>query len=322
MSVRFIQSKVSDQKRLVRGEHWLLARTLLRARDGVHHAKWRIMTLAGGAPAGEMAAVRELMPKARIIAVDRDAECLSAAIDAGADDVVQCDLAEFSSDIPKESPIVRRGNRKTFPHQAIVRLGEFDVINLDFCCGVGREMRQILNVYSWLVTSRGVIMVTFSYGRDVAEMFTETLWDWRRKAKKFNETRLPGYSDTHYRPFASALERFTAAQMPEGLIGRLCYAMTPGQANDVVSVLLYKGAQMPMCSVLIQPDTHKSDLSFVKIGHGDFEVAVTYPDAAALYDCPRERIDSFRRRFAAMKAARTREANQLANDEPLLEAAF
>src|ERR1700757_3362033 len=89
---RSMQSEaISDQKRLVRGEHWLRARHFLRARDDVHHAAWRLMIIAGPAPDEEITCIRELMPKAHILAVDIHEANLMAAIDAGADDTIRCD---------------------------------------------------------------------------------------------------------------------------------------------------------------------------------------------------------------------------------------
>src|SRR5687767_16040219 len=95
--LKFAATHITDQKRLVRGEQYLLARTILRARDGVHHKKWRILMVAGGSPSGEVTAIRELMPKAFIVAVDNNPQCLAAAIDAGVDDVAQCDLTDWTT---------------------------------------------------------------------------------------------------------------------------------------------------------------------------------------------------------------------------------
>src|SRR4051812_6757393 len=122
--MKFSEDTVSDQKRLARGEHLLAARGHLRVRDHVHHARWRVMILAGGNPAGEVTAIRELMPKAHITAVDKDPLCLEAAITAGVDEVIQCDLTDYS----------RLGRSVTSaPCEALTRLPRFDIVNLDLC---------------------------------------------------------------------------------------------------------------------------------------------------------------------------------------------
>lgn len=291
MSGVFRASTVSDQKRLVRGEHWLTIRRLLRARDGVHQKKWRFLILAGGAPAGEITAIRELCPKSVVIAVDRDLDCLAAAIDAGADDVVHCDLADWS---------YRDGiNRTRLPAASILKLGKFDAVNLDFCGGVTQLTRDVVSTYQRIITTHGVMNVTFSYGRDVVEMFHEELARWEHLS-----TRDGGEAR------ARRLERLRATGATESVLGRLLYLLPPSRQDDIVAVSLYRGAQMPMCSVLLRASYGAREISFYQAEPGDFEIAVVYPDAAKLYDCPQERIDSLRRQFAAAKAVAARKASE------------
>jgi len=290
---RFTAEKISDGKRLARGEQLLLARTLLRARDGVHNKRWRILTLAGAAPRGEIAAMRELMPKASIVAIDRDPGCLEAAIEAGADDVIECDLSDF--ELAGELHKIRK------PARQVAALGEFDLVNLDFCAGINPDTRDVSRVYFRSIAARSVLILTFSYGRDVCEVFEEEIIRWEHRAAGHG-------SDARVENSARGLERLKAAGVPRTVLGRILYVASPSMLDDLLSVICYRGAAMPMCSALFQVRSKRgaAPLSFVAVDGADLELAAVYPDAAALYDYPRDRIESLRRRFAALKAAITR----------------
>jgi excisionase family DNA binding protein len=271
----FSAKHITDQKRLVRGEQLLCARARLRIRDGVHHAKWRVMILAGGNPAEEIAAIREVMPKAHITAVDRDPRCLDLAIDAGADEVVLCDLNDFT--VEQHGP----WSHKKGPAKALLG-AKFDLLVLDLCAGPNRSTRAICRIYlAKLLTAHGVSIVTFSYGRDVIE-----------------EIEASGV------PCAiAALAKHGAS---DRVLMRIGYLLTESMTKAVVSVMVYRGNEMPMCSVLLSNSVYRRTASFVQVEPGDFELAVTCPDPALLYACPQERIESLRRKHAAIKASYTR----------------
>ena len=279
---KFSGGMISDQKRLVRGEQLLLARSLLRVRDEVHHRNWSVLILAGGNPSGEVHAIRELMPKARIIAVDNNPACLEAAINAGVDDVVECDLADYDRKNTSTGWLVKT------PATAIAKHGPFDLVCLDLCAGANAETREIFRTYEQVVSGGGVMITTFSYGRDVIEVFNA--------AKSAMGT--------------DDLAPFVAANVPSAIIGRLACVFTRAMLHRIHSVMTYRGNEMPMCSALLCKSVSKylrrNGLSFITLEPGDFELAVTYPDAANLYDCPRERIETLRRKFAAIKASMTR----------------
>ena len=288
----FTEATVSDQKRLVRGEHWLLTRTLLRKRDERHHLPWRVLMIAGGSPRGEIVAIREVMPKAYIVAADIDQECLSAA--DSADETVCCDLLES---------IKSKGT--TSVPAVMYERERFDAINLDFCGPVSRELSRMVGMYlRTALTSRGVLMVTFSYGRDVAEMFVG-------RERKF----LVDVSSCSYRKEQEWRE--LPQEIPDTIAGRISYL---GNLEYLESVMSYKGNEMPMCSLLFQKGIEemrrRQRISYTKVDPDDFGLAVVYPDAASLYDCPAERIQSFRNHFAAMKAVATRKARMaLSSDD-------
>lgn len=296
--LKFDAKRISDQKRLVRGEQLLAARSALRARDEQHHRRWKLLVMAGGSPHGEVAAIRELMPKAHIVSVDDNPACLDAAIDAGVDDVVQCNLTDWkliesSVRRPQDAPRVRKA-----PAASVENHAPFDLINLDLCGVVNETTRDIFRVYKTLLSSGGVVLLTFSYGRDVTEMFIQALADFKHG----------GYRESTSQQDRRALvmERMQAAGVPELLRGRLAYLFTPTELERIGSIMLYRGNEMPMCSVFFASGGKHRGMSFVQIEHGDYELAVVYPDAANLYDCPKERIESLRRQFAAIKASITR----------------
>lgn len=266
MAVKFNGKQITDQKRLVRGEHLLFARTRLQARDCVHHRRWRVLMLAGGSPAGEIKAIRELMPLAHITAVDKDGNCLDAAIDAGVDEIVECDLVQW----------------KSLPFSE-----KFDLVDLDLCSNINLDTRTIARHAPRLVGNKGVLMFTFSYGRDVLPAINDA-WSW--EASRYFDSLITD-------------ER----QCPEGIARRVAFLFSRARWESLRSIAVYRGASMPMCSLLFQLNEYRvGKISFSKVEVGDFEIAAVYPNAANLYDCPQERIESLRRKFAAIKASYTR----------------
>ncbi len=268
--LKFDADTITDQKRLVRGEQLLRARRSLRARDHVHDRPWRVMMLPGGKPAEEINAIRELMPKAHITAVDKSEACLLAATEAGADNVVHCELEDFQ----------HRGTHRRAP-AVIHDQAKFDLIILDLCSTANLITKRLASVYRYMLTGYGVFIFNFVYGRDVAEVYIDAA-----------ET-------------APAYKRVVRAGVPEPLAGRISYVFTEPTIDALRSVAAYKGT-LPMCSCLFAFGEKYRDLSFLKVEPGDFEIAVTMPDPSKLYACPKERIESLRRTNAALKAAHTR----------------
>lgn len=231
------------------------------------------------------------MPKANILAVDNDPRCLDAAINAGVDEVVQCDLTDWAQRTDSA--------QRTYylPADPIARYGQFDLVCMDLCAGVNQTTRNIFHAYRKLLTPNGVMLLTFSYGRDVMEMFMQALHDFRR----LSHDSAPSQMERRCR----ILDQIQALEIPDSLAGRLIYLFTPTELERVYSIMAYRGNEMPMCSVLYSGG-RSHGMSFVRVEPGDFELAVVYPEAANLYDCPRDRIESLRRKFAAVKAAITR----------------
>jgi len=260
----FSGSMISDQKRLARGEQWLFARSFLRAWYRSHRSNWNILTLAGGSPIGEIEAIKELMPNARIVAVDRNADFAQAAKLAGATEGIHAELSEL---ISKETRT-------------------FEIVNLDLCCGASDETREIVRLSRRIVARPGLMMLTFSYGRDVVEFF--------------RQRRLPA-------------DELLAAGVPENIAARLAHIFGD-RSGKILSVVLYQGNEMPMCSAILPLlgkggtgiFTDNAKCSFVKLQDGDFEIAVLHPDPSKLYDCPQDRIETLRRREIALKAVSTR----------------
>lgn len=257
--------------------------------------------MSGGAPKGEIAAIRELMPKAHITAVDKNQDCVDAAIDAGADEVFLCDLTDWSR-VPEGRP----GNRLR-PVQQLVDAGTFDLMNIDLCAGASFETAQIFRCYNKLLTDRGVMIGTFSYGRDVVEAHMAALKKWRTRAAPVHGSQL-GIESQLGVEIRRTLQCLEATGMPESVLSRLAYLFWPSELARTRSVMVYRGAEMPMCSFL-RCSGACNEISFLQVESGDFELAVCYPDSARLYDCPTDRILALRRRFAALKAALTRSEN-------------
>lgn len=280
--MKFSEDKISDAKRLVRGEHWRYARGLLRRRDRTHHKSWRVLTLAGENPQEEIRCVRSLMPRAQIVAVDKSPTAVDAAIYAGADASIECDIGDF--------PPRKRNKPQPLPH-AVADLGPFDVINLDLCCSPDTASDMIRKWSMAAAACRSVFMLTFSYGRDIAEL----------------------YESGDFGP------------VPDPLAGRVRWlAEKVVSANmRIESVLAYAGASMPMCSCVwrygrglrknvVYPDGQKTahpPSSFRRVGNDDlYAAAVMFDrvDPAMLYALPADRIKHFKRKLAAEKAVATR----------------
>ncbi|WP_439398525.1 hypothetical protein ACRQ5Q_14605 [Bradyrhizobium sp. PMVTL-01] len=288
---------ISDQKRLVRAEQWIFARQVLRGRDFVHHKKWRIMIVAGPSPAEEINCIRELMPQAHITAVDFSDSNLSAAKLAGADQTINHDLFEFGQidkslgkfDVPSE------------------KLGDvpFDVVCLDLTGPANEEFSKAIKVYLSSLTKGGVIIATFSYGRDVKEAFIE-----RWKASQRTNIRLNRSFFSGQEPHRVGIEEtIKAIGIPDGLKERI-YFLLGRKVSHLRSVIQYRGNAMPMVSMMIQkrhgPCPGDQLAKFKAIADGDFEAAVTAENIGNIYACPAERIEALRRSLIARKAVATR----------------
>jgi hypothetical protein len=292
MKQTFSRETISDEKRFVRAEHWIFARQILRARDQAHHRAWRCLILAGPSPGEEISCIKALMPKAYILAADKISENAVAAIDAGADDVVVCDLAGF-----------RQGKfgRTSFKKPPLV-LGDdpFDAICLDMTCLAGGGLAEVVKVYARSVgrggplTKNGAFIVNFSYGRDVLEYYSER---WRQA--KWDEEKLK--------------QRLSDSGMPEQIAQRI-FCVLGRRVGRLRSVLQYSGNAMPMlsCFLVVGGSHEQPSVQYESILPTDFEAAVTAEDIGNIYACPKERIAALRRSQAARKAVQTRKVRQAA----------
>lgn len=287
----FERDTVSDQKRFVRGEHWLAARNALRARDKVHHAEWRVLIVAGPCPEEEIRCIRALMPRAEITAVDLVEENVAKAKAAGADVAFVCDLAGF-----RKVPRLRQFRDVTMPPLELSV--PFDVVCLDLTGPADERLEKMVTVYSRVVTNRGAMIVTFSYGRDVVEAIQ---FKWLTACnQRFGQNQ-----------YVKALKLIEG--MPDSIMSRV-YVALGSKVRSLVSVLQYSGHAMPMVSCLVMKTSGASRLpaaKFAKVDQGDFEAAVTAENIGDIYACPQDRILALRRSKVAMKAVATRRARSL-----------
>lgn len=285
----FDADAISDQKRFVRGEHWIMARRLLRAREGAHHGQWRCLIVAGPDPAEEIRCIRNLMRRAHIVAADIAEQNVTAAIDAGADDVALCDLSNY-----------RRGEFAGRPYKlppSEVGYAPFDVICLDMTCSPSDWLAELVKIYSRSaskggpLTKGGVFIVNFSYGRDVVERHLDR-WE-RRSSGTYVDRRL------------------ASSNIPDRITIRLS-AVLQSRATRLRSVLQYRGNAMPMLSCLLdnRHAVSRPAITYEKIDDGDYVAAVTADDIGDIYACPPERIAALRRKEAARKAVQTRTSNR------------
>lgn len=119
---RFTSDHISDAKRVVRGEQYLYARRLLRARS-VDRTAPRVLILPGGSPREEIELINELWPRpsAHITAVDSEKDCVELASKLGVARAVHSTLAEFSGTLIEN----RKVKRSTWIPEALAALAEF-----------------------------------------------------------------------------------------------------------------------------------------------------------------------------------------------------
>jgi hypothetical protein len=282
----FHQSDISNGKRLARGQHWLFARTHLRARDMVHNRRWKVLMMAGEAPAGEIRCIRELLPLAKIVAIDRHVTAVQAARAEGADEVY---LVPDATALVKSQPGV--ASSKFIPACTNEIGSDFDVIHLDLCSPLGAATSQVVRAWERLLR-KGMFILTFPYGRDVLEVFANT-----------DDTRPDDREQ---------LKALRKQNCPKNIIDRLLFLFDRGLPNKC-SILIYRGHKMPMCSIAFLPKFQfrgdwpgRGGCSFCALTATDAEDAFVEPiDWCKVYDTPLSVIQELRRRRSARKAANT-----------------
>ena len=297
--------------------HWTQARSALRVRDKVHHRDWRLLTIAGPAPDEEINCIRELMPRAHITSIDIDAANIVAAIEAGADEIFQCDIS-FQQKI-KVTEHFNGGKSETkyydppecFKQQEETKESkaewlQWDVICLDLTGSADDWLNRLVQVYfSTCLVNHGVLMVTFSYGRDVIEVYEAA---WQQAIHEAHNSKYPEH-----------VERLEG-KMPTPIAQRVWYLLG-SRTQFLDSCLQYRGGMMPMVSCLLRKGSPKPpEVKFEAIERADYALAVTAEDAGRVFACPADRLEELRirygRRQAAYKAIETRRLRE--NKQPQL----
>jgi hypothetical protein len=289
---------ISDQKRLVRGEHWLATRTFLRARDNSHHRAWKILMIAGPSPHEEINCIRELMPKTFIVAVDIDHRSVSAALAASADKALLCDITSSltGSDLSAVRELWPGTITGMFPPRVppFELWDNYDAISLDLTGPADAKLATAVQTYWHLLQKGGVMQITFSYGRDVVEHY-KVLWD---KALQ----RHPGGFGPNIN--AVYLQELGISDL---LAARILLVLNE-RTKKLVSVLQYSGKSMPMVSCLLVKDRQRYPAKYCVVSEGDFEAAVTAENLGNIYACPADRILFLRRSAIAQRGVATRKA--------------
>jgi hypothetical protein len=277
----FNAQTISDQKRLARGELWIAARTRLRGRDFAHQLKWNVLVVSGPCPNEETNCIRELMPKATITSVDCVAAHTEAAMLAKVDTAVTADLFAYV-----------RGERFNEPPAKIQKHAPFDAIFLDLTGPVDDALATAVSVYSRSLTPRGILMLTFCYGRDVVEAYMER---WKKRPPANQEECV------------ARLESIDA--IPEEIKARL-YVALGKKARYLDTCIQYQGNVMPMFSCLMKMERILPPPNFIKLIDTDYAEAVTQESIGKVYACTDDRILTMRRSAAARKAVHTRQIRE------------
>jgi hypothetical protein len=153
MKVQFLGETTTDQKRLVRGEVYQYAKTLLQQRDGKSQGKWNIFMLAGGSPGEEIGVCRGLFQRACITSCDVNSDLVELALSAGADRGLVVELQEG----------------------CVVEGAPFDFAFVDLCETATAKSEKLLfyllRKSSGFLADGGVLAFAFSYGRDVGAIY-------------------------------------------------------------------------------------------------------------------------------------------------------
>ena len=298
------ESAISEQKRLVRGEFWLAARKKLRARDKQWHCAWRVLIIAGPAPAEEINCIRTCMHNAHITAVDIEEANVLAAIDAGADDAYVCDIGR--------TEIVHNptGNySKTLPAQELVDK-KFDVIALDLTGPANDWLKDVIACYfRQSLTTKGIMTVTFCYGRDVREAIMQ---EWEILQSKASDMRAGYRGQEPYPNNPGHHYSFNILkEIPEQIAMRVWCALRT-RCTDLEFCIQYRGSHMPMVTCLVAKNRPVMGVEFKALAPEDLEFALVNEELnlSKLYATPVERVEAFRaaykHKLAAYKAVETR----------------
>ena len=215
------ETAITNSKRLVRGLMWERVRWLLRAHYCSHHQRFRLLTLAGPVPSEEVRCIRALMPNAHVTAVDKDKACVLAAMAADVDEVHHLDLTDY-----RKQPY----GKSIMP--APLRGAQFDAISLDLTGTITLGLKDLVEVYwgaAQLLQPKGLLQVTFSYGRDVIEAFAER-WERDRHSRGAEQKRL--------------------SKCPEVVQQRLWFLLL-SKVQHIDCVLQYRSHAMPMVAFLM-----------------------------------------------------------------------
>src|SRR5215831_1515813 len=239
-----LESAISDQKRIVRGEYWLRARSALRARDHAHHRAWKILTIAGPAPAEEINSIRECMHQAHITAVDLVEDNVLAAIDAGADEAHTLNIGEtrkVTNGVGSYSKIIP---------PTVLADEKFDVISLDLTGPANDWLKDVVACYfREALVPKGAMMVTFSYGRDVVEAMNGEWENLRAKAAQMDTYSYNGRQHPSYPSYLNSLELLK--DVPQSVAIRVWSALRI-RCTDLESIVQYRGGHMPMVSCFLR----------------------------------------------------------------------
>jgi hypothetical protein len=281
-----LSAALSDSKRAVRLLHWAWCRYWLRRNFNNNKDNWRLLTISGPAPAEEITCIRQLMKRADITSVDIEKEFVELARQAGADEAVVCDLDDLRK--------VEADSDKHMPQSQFMG-AKFDAICLDLTIPAQAKLTRIVKAYmDYSLKKQGVLIITFSYGRDVRERIDA---GWERQVAK-NYLNNPAQ---HLREITN-----------EKIAARI-WQLLKSQCLRINSCLEYRGHQTPMASCLLvkyDPKDIPPPATYLKLEKTDYQLLLDDTDKESLQLCPRDRVlkaRAVRDKRAAAKAVATKQ---------------
>jgi hypothetical protein len=270
------EDSVSDSKRLVRYEYWRHVISLLRKRFPV--GILRIMILAGPLPHEEINLLRSFDTQLHITAIDREPDLAQKAREAGADEVICCDIGDMDGNKFALSPELR-GKR-------------FHAVWLDTSHLATNSFQKMVHVcQDQLLSLRGVYVVTIPVSKDYDIPKRLILPEWKRQLDR--RTRAARYLNSTL---------IVTSNVEEAIAARVFYVLT-GLSLSLTYCVQYQGGygeSFPMMSCVMSewsiPESNRLPprFKFHRIDKGDYmRAAVT----SKITDCPVERMLEMRREY-------------------------
>jgi hypothetical protein len=291
---RFRQEMVTEAKKLVRGEQYLLTSRLVNAQD-ITRSSRAVLTLGGESWVEDASSIKAAFgPRTRIVVVDKDPAVIQSVQASALEGVlgVACDLFDKST--------YPTGNGQARLPVGVLEHRPYNCVCLDFCSTVSYPMIRCVKAVMHNMfrgTGGGALIVNFMYGRDNPDYFIARARDGVVHAH-------PTFGDDDNDKIAGRV----MALFPKvfDLLPRIAlehrYEKFTATSWALDSFLTYPGHQTPMASICVSKrettaEQNRADLgNRLRIQKEDLRILCEQDpiDVAQLYGTPARRIAAWR----------------------------